>query len=115
MTVKLAPWAVRSACSGAQWALPCNPRAPREARRRFHNLRHQVEMAVPGTRVRLHRTDLADFDSEYLGGFFGGLLSLQVTLAAPHDQRATDPEHRRRVLDHNLKRSQSPGGDDIHR
>ena len=72
-------------------------------------------MAVAGAWIRLHSLYLADVDSEDLGGFLGRLLSYRVTLAAPHHQRAADPKQRGRVLDYNLKRSQSSGGDDVNR
>src|ERR1700759_5009259 len=100
MTVKLAPSAVRSGISGAERALPCNPRASREARRGFHNLRHQVEMTVAGTLVWLHGADLTDFDTYDLRGFCGRPLRFLVALAAPRDQRPSDAEQRCRILDH---------------
>src|SRR6476620_4274469 len=115
MTMKLAPSAVRSGLCGAQWALHCNPWSSREASRGFHNLRHQVQVAIPGGRKRTDGEDLADFDPDDFRGFLGCSLPLRLSLAAPNDERASDPQERCRVFDHNVKRSQSPGGDEVHR
>ena len=65
-------------------------------------------MAIPGGRKRTDGEDLADFDSHDFRGFLGRRLALRLSLASPNDERASDPQERRRVLDHNLKRSQSP-------
>src|ERR1700759_3606873 len=103
MTMKLASPAVRSGLCRAEWALHCNPRSPREPSRGFHNLRHQVQVAISGGWIRTHGEDLADFDSHDFRGFLGRLLALRLSLATPHDKRAPDPQERCRVLDHNLQ------------
>jgi hypothetical protein len=72
-------------------------------------------MAIPGGPIRMDGDDLADFDSHDFRGFLGRCLALWLSLASPNDKGASDPQERRGVLDHNLKRSQSPCGHEVHR
>ena len=72
-------------------------------------------MAVAGGRVRLHRANLASSDSDDFRGFRGRSLTHRLSLAPPDDERTSDLHDRCGVLNHNLKRSQSPCRDHVHR
>ena len=71
-----------------------------------------MEIAIASLWIWARGTDFADFDSDDFRGIYGGRLGFWIAVTAPGDERPSDLEKRSRVLNHNLKRSQSPGGDE---
>jgi len=71
-------------------------------------------VTVTGRPIWMHGTDVTDFDSQDFRGFFCCRLALWIALTTPGNKRSPDSKEGSRVLNHNLKRSQSPCGDEVH-
>ena len=70
-------------------------------------------MAVLGAFIWEHVPDLDWLHPQLTRSPRGHRLGVAIAPPTPRDQRAADPQQRRRILDHDPERRQRPGGDQI--